>query len=65
MDGRLDTEMSSVLGPDSGPEDFLHPPPEVEQKVTEFMNRIETRFRNEPYPPVAFIKVGSTYILYV
>jgi hypothetical protein len=63
-DGRLDIVMGSVLGPDSGPEDFVHPPREVEQRIIEFMNKLETRFRNEPYPPVAFIRVGGTYILY-
>jgi len=55
--------MTAVLGPNPSLSDFLHPPPEVERKVAEFVDGLETQFRNQPYPPAAFIKVGSMYDL--
>ena len=55
--------MDAVLGPNPSPSDFIHPPPEVEQKVTEFINGLKTRFQEEQYPPAAYIRVGGMYIL--
>ena len=55
--------MDDVLGPNPSPSDFIHPPPEVKQKVAAFIAGLETEFRNLEYPPAAFISVGSTYIL--
>ena len=63
LDGRELKVMDAVLGPNPSPSDFIHPPPEVEEKVAEFINGLETHFRKEQYPPATFIRVGSMYIL--
>ena len=63
LDGRELKVLGTVLGPNPSPSDFIHPPPEVEQKVEEFINGLETQFRKQQFPPTAFIRVGSTYIL--
>ncbi|KAF9509619.1 hypothetical protein BS47DRAFT_1396668 [Hydnum rufescens UP504] len=61
LDGRKTKIMTEVLGPASEPSDFLARAPEVEQKVAEFVNRLETQFRNERYPPAGFLRVGNMH----
>jgi hypothetical protein len=63
LDGRKTKIMTELLGPASEPSDFLTRAPEVEQKVAEFVNGLETQFRNQRYPPAGFLRVGSMYIL--
>ena len=63
LDGRLAKARTAVLGPNPSRSDYLHPPPEVEEKVAEFIDGLEAQFREQPYPPVAFVRVGSTYNL--
>ncbi|KAF9520024.1 hypothetical protein BS47DRAFT_1336318 [Hydnum rufescens UP504] len=61
LDGRETKIMTEVLGPAPKPSDFLDRAPEVEQKVAEFVNGLETQFRNQPYPPAGFLTVGNMH----
>ncbi|KAF9507790.1 hypothetical protein BS47DRAFT_1321037 [Hydnum rufescens UP504] len=61
LDGRKTKIMTEVLGPASEPSDFLARAPEVEQKVAEFVNGLETQFRNQRYPPAGFLRVGNMH----
>ncbi|KAF9509661.1 hypothetical protein BS47DRAFT_1348963, partial [Hydnum rufescens UP504] len=61
LDGRKTKIMTEVLGPASEPSDFLACAPEVEQKVAEFVNGLETQFRNQRYPPAGFLRVGNMH----
>jgi len=59
LDGRRTKVEMEVLGPAATPSDFINRADEVDQKVTEFVNGLETRFRRERYPPADFIRVGD------
>jgi len=61
LDGRKTKIMTEVLGPAPAPSDFLDRAPEVEQKVAEFVNGLETQFRNQRYPPAGFLSVGEMH----
>ncbi|KAF9503468.1 hypothetical protein BS47DRAFT_1356164 [Hydnum rufescens UP504] len=61
LDGRKTKIMAEVLGPASEPSNFLDRALEVEQKVAEFVNRLETQFRNQRYPPAGFLRVGNMH----
>jgi hypothetical protein len=63
LDGRRTKVEIEVLGPAPSPSDFRDRAQEVDQKVAEFVNGLETQFRNERYPPTGFIRVGSMYTL--
>jgi hypothetical protein len=63
LDGRETKVFNEVVGPDPSPSDFLDRTPEVEQKVAEFVNGLETQFRDQRYPPAGFIRIGSMYTL--
>jgi hypothetical protein len=63
LDGRETKMMSEVLGPAPNPSDFLDRAPEVQRKVAEFMDGLETQFQKQQYPPAGFIRVGSMYAL--
>ncbi|KAF9519593.1 hypothetical protein BS47DRAFT_1158118 [Hydnum rufescens UP504] len=60
LDGRKTKVMAEVLGPAPSPSDFLDCAREVEQKVAEFVEGLETQFCKQQYPPVGFIRVGNT-----
>jgi len=59
LDGRRTKVEIEVLGPAPSPSDFLDCAQEVDQKVAEFVNGLETQFRNVRYPPAGFIRVGD------
>ncbi|KAF9507491.1 hypothetical protein BS47DRAFT_1333233 [Hydnum rufescens UP504] len=59
LDGRRTKVEIEVLGPAPSPSDFRDRAQEVDQKVAEFVNGLETQFRNERYPPAGFIGVGN------
>ncbi|KAF9506468.1 hypothetical protein BS47DRAFT_1333835 [Hydnum rufescens UP504] len=59
LDGRRTKVEIEVLGPAPSPSDFRDHAQEVDQKVAEFVNGLETQFRNEQYPPAGFIRVGN------
>jgi len=61
LDGRLAKARTAVLGPNPSRSHYLHPPPEIEQKVDEFIDGLEKEFRNQPYAPFAFIRVGKMH----
>ena len=63
LDGRRTKVEREVLGPAPNQSDFLDRAQEVDQKVAEFVNGLETQFRNERYPPAGFMRVGSMYTL--
>jgi hypothetical protein len=62
LDGRMDIVMDAVL-PNPSRSDYLHPPQEVEDKMAEFIDGLERKFRNQLHPPAAFVSVGSMHIL--
>ncbi|KAF9516299.1 hypothetical protein BS47DRAFT_1483996 [Hydnum rufescens UP504] len=57
LDGREMKVLNEVVGPDPSQSDFLACARKVEQKVAEFVNRLETQFRNHRHPPAGFIRV--------
>ncbi|KAF9507714.1 hypothetical protein BS47DRAFT_281392 [Hydnum rufescens UP504] len=59
LDGRRTKVEIEVLGPAPSPSDFHDQAQVVDQKVAEFVNGLETRFRKEQYPPAGFIGVGD------
>ncbi|KAF9507251.1 hypothetical protein BS47DRAFT_1333382 [Hydnum rufescens UP504] len=61
LDGREMKVMNAVLGPAANPSDFLDCATEVQQQVAEFVNGLESQFRNQQYPPAGFISVGSMH----
>ena len=63
LDGRETKVMAAFFGPDPSPSDFLHPPPEIHQGTTQFVEELETKFRKLPHPPTAFVRVRSTCML--
>jgi hypothetical protein len=62
LDGR-ELEVMDAVCPNPSPSDFIHPPPEVEQKAAEFIDGLETQIWKQQYPPAAFIRVKSKFIL--
>jgi hypothetical protein len=63
LDGREMKVMGEVLSPDASQSDFLDCAPKVEQKVVQFINDLETQFRDCQHPPASFIRVRSMCIL--
>ena len=63
LDGRRTKVEREVLGPAPNPSDFLDCAQEVDQKVAEFINGLETQFQIKSYPPAGFVRVGSMYTL--
>jgi len=53
--------MTEVLGPAPSPSDFLDRAPEVERKVAEFIDGLETQFRKQQHPPAGFIRVRNMH----
>ena len=64
---KLDGRETKVIAADptlfSSTSDFLNPPPWVRQKINEFIDGLEGKFKDLEHPPAAFIKVESMYIL--
>jgi hypothetical protein len=63
LDGRRTKVMAANLTLLSSSSDFVDPPPWVQQKVTEFVDELERKFKSLEHPPADVIKVESTYIL--
>ncbi|KAF9507558.1 hypothetical protein BS47DRAFT_289612 [Hydnum rufescens UP504] len=61
LDGRRTKVEIEVLGPRPSPSDFCDRAQEVDQKVAEFVNRLEARCWNERYPPTGFIRVENMH----
>ncbi|KAF9505330.1 hypothetical protein BS47DRAFT_1354043 [Hydnum rufescens UP504] len=63
LDGRETKVRTALLDHTASPSDFLACAPEVNRKVAEFVDGLQTEFQKEQYPPAGFARVGSMYTL--